>query len=101
MYQYSTISFPGLGIELDPVREFPLGPLSIHMYGLIIACGLMAAVLYACRRSKEFGLKEDDILDGVLWVTPFAIACARYDARKEAEARAKPRRAQRQRIAIA
>ena len=77
MYQYSTISFPGLGIELDPVREFSLGPLSIHMYGLIIACGLMAAVLYACRRSKEFGLKEDDILDGVLWVTPFAILCAR------------------------
>jgi phosphatidylglycerol:prolipoprotein diacylglycerol transferase len=34
-------------------------------------------VLYACRRSKQFGLKEDDIIDGVLWVTPFAILCAR------------------------
>ena len=77
MYQYSTISFPGLGIELDPQRAFSVGPLNIHMYGLIIACGLVAAVLYACRRSKQFGLKEDDILDGVLWVTPFAIACAR------------------------
>ena len=41
------------------------------------ATGLLLAVLYALRRSKEFGLKEDDILDGVLWVTPFAIACAR------------------------
>jgi len=39
--------------------------------------GLILAVAYACRRSKEFGLKEDDILDGVLWVTPFAICCAR------------------------
>ena len=77
MYQYSTISFPGLGIELDPIRAFSIGPLTIHMYGLIIACGLIAAVLYACRRSKQFGLKEDDILDGVLWVTPFAIVCAR------------------------
>jgi len=77
MYKYSTISFPAFGIEIDPVRAFSIGPLNIHMYGLIIACGLMAAVLYACRRSKQFGLKEDDILDGVLWVTPFAIVCAR------------------------
>ena len=77
MYKYTTISFPALGIEIDPPRSFDLGPLSIHMYGLIIACGLVAAVLYACRRSKQFGLKEDDILDGVLYVTPFAILCAR------------------------
>ena len=77
MYKYSTISFPGLGIEIDPTRVFSLGPLNIHMYGLIIACGFIAAVLYACRRSKQFGLKEDDIIDGVLWVTPFAILCAR------------------------
>ena len=77
MYQYSTISFPALGIELNPERAFSLGPLNVHMYGLIIACGLIAAVLYACRRSKQFGLKEDDIIDGVLYVTPFAILCAR------------------------
>ena len=40
-------------------------------------CGLILAASYACKRSTEFGLKEDDILDGVLWVTPFAIICAR------------------------
>ncbi len=74
---YSVISFPSLGIEVDPPRSFDLGPLTIHFYGLIIALGLMLAVLYACRRAKEFGLKEDDLLDGVLWVTPFAIICAR------------------------
>jgi len=77
MYQYTNISFPALGIELNPARVFSLGPLSIHMYGLIIACGLIAAVLYGCRRSTQFGLKEDDIIDGVLYVTPFAILCAR------------------------
>ena len=54
MYKYTTISFPALGIEIDPPRAFDLGPLSIHMYGLIIACGLVAAVLYACRRSVQF-----------------------------------------------
>ena len=74
---YSTISFPFLGIEVDPPRTLSLGPLTIHYYGAIIALGLILAAMYCCRRSKEFGLKEDDILDGFLWITPFAIVCAR------------------------
>ena len=74
---YSAISFPFLGIEVNPPRVLELGPLTIHYYGLIIAIGLMLAVLYCCKRGSQFGLKEDDILDGVLWVTPFAIVCAR------------------------
>lgn len=74
---YTLISFPGLGLELDPPSTIQLGPLTIHFYGLIIAVGMLLAVLYASKRSKEFGLKEDDLIDGVLWVTPFAIICAR------------------------
>ena len=74
---FSSISFPLLGIEVNPGRTVALGPLTIHFYGLAIAIGLILAVTYAMKRSKEFGLKEDDILDGVLWVTPFAIICAR------------------------
>ena len=74
---FSSISFPSLGIEVNPPRVFSLGPLTVHFYGLIIATGLMLAVLYCCKRANQFGLKEDDILDGVLWVTPFAILCAR------------------------
>ena len=74
---FSSISFPFLGLEVNPPRTLSIGPLTAHYYGLIIAVGLLLAVAYACRRSKEFGLKEDDILDGVLWVTPFAIVCAR------------------------
>ena len=77
MYQYTNISFPSLGIDIDPVREFSLGPLSIHMYGLVIVFGLVLAVIYCMRRSSQFGLTEDHILDGVLWVTPFAFLCAR------------------------
>ena len=74
---FSSISFPFLGLEINPPRTLSIGPLTAHYYGLIIAIGLILAVMYACRRSKEFGLKEDDILDGVIWVTPFAIVCAR------------------------
>ena len=74
---YGTISFPFLGLEVNPPRSIALGPLNIHLYGLMIATGLILAVVYACRRSREFGIKEDDLIDGVLWVTPFAILCAR------------------------
>ena len=77
MYRYTNISFPSLGIDIDPLRVFDLGPLSIHMYGLIIAFGLMLAVIYGMRRAPQFGVTEDHVLDGVLWITPFAILCAR------------------------
>ena len=75
--RYTEISFPALGLVMDPARYIELGPLKVHFYGAIIAFGLILGVLYACRRSKEFGLREDDIVDGVLYVTPFAILCAR------------------------
>ena len=75
---YSSISFPFLGLEVNPPRSISLGPLNIYLYGVAIALGLILAVVYVCRRSKEFvGLSDDDILDGVLWITPFAIVCAR------------------------
>ena len=74
---YSVITFPSLGISVNPPRALSLGPLTIHYYGAIIALGLLLAVWYCCKRSDQFGLKEDDILDGVLTVTPFAIVCAR------------------------
>ena len=74
---FSSISFPSFGIEINPARTISLGPMTIHFYGMIIAAGLMLAVIYCCKRSAQFGLKEDDVLDGVLWVTPFAIVCAR------------------------
>ena len=74
---YTTISFPGLGIELNPPRSLSVGPLNIYFYGVIIALGLILAVVYALRRKEQFGLTEDDLLDGVLCIVPFAVICAR------------------------
>ena len=74
---YTEISFPALGLTVDPPRYLQIGPLTIYYYGVIIAVGLILAVLYGCKRSREFGIREDDLVDGVLWVTPFAILCAR------------------------
>ena len=74
---YTEISFPALGITMNPPQYLQVGPLTIYYYGIIIAFGLILAVLYGCKRSSQFGIKEDDLVDGVLWVTPFAILCAR------------------------
>ena len=74
---FTTISFPSLGIEWDPGRYLVIGPLTIHYYGILIACGLMLAVIYGWKRCRQFGIIQDDITDGVLWIVPFAVLCAR------------------------
>ena len=66
----SPISFPGLGLELDPAAGIRIGSFSLNFYGMIIAVGLILAVFYGWKRSKEFGIKGDDITDGVLWIVP-------------------------------
>lgn len=72
---YTTISL--FGLEMDLPRSLDIFGLSIHFYGIIIACGLLLAVVYGCKRCKQFGFSEDDLLDGVLFIVPFAILCAR------------------------
>ncbi len=76
-YQYTTIQFPFLGLEFDPPRMFSIGSLNIYFYGIIIALGLLLAVCYAWKRCSQFGIKEDDLTDGVLWIVPVAVICAR------------------------
>ncbi len=73
----SPISFPLFGLEIDPPAGFSLGALNVHFYGILIALGLMLAVLYAWKRAREFGIGEEDLTDGVLWIVPFSILCAR------------------------
>ncbi len=75
--KYSTISFPGLGLSMNPDYKFDIGSLSIHFYGLLIALGLILACVYGLKRKKQFGLSEDQIVDGALCIIPFAIICAR------------------------
>ena len=65
------------GLQMNPPRSFEIFGLSIHFYGLIIACGLLLAVLYGCKRCKQFGFSVDDLTDGVLCIVPFAVLCAR------------------------
>ena len=75
MDKYTGISL--FGWEINPPRALQIGNFSIYLYAIIIACGLMLAVLYGCKRCKEFGFSSDDLTDGVLWIVPLAILCAR------------------------
>lgn len=74
---YTKIAFPFLNLEIDPGRYFKIGPLTIYFYGILIAAGLLLAVVYAWKRCREFGIKENDLTDGVLWIVPLAVVCAR------------------------
>ena len=74
----SPISFPNLGITVDPSRvAFSIGDKDIYWYGIIIAVGFVLAVLYACRCAPQFGLTEDHILDMLIIAVPLAVVCAR------------------------
>ena len=77
LHDFTTISFPGLGIEVNPNPSFEFLGLSIRLYGLMIGIGLLLAVLYGYKRSKEFGHNFNDIIDGVLFIVPLAILGAR------------------------
>ena len=78
MDSMSTISFPGLGFEIDPPQSFHLfGNFSINLYALAIALGLVLAILYGYKRAKEFGHNFDDMVDGILFIVPLAIICTR------------------------
>ena len=76
-FQYTKICFPGLGLEFDPYRFIGYGDIKVYFYGIIIACGMALAMVYAWKHAKQFGIKEDDLTDGFIWVVPFAILCAR------------------------
>ena len=76
-FDYTWIHIPALGLEFNPDRLISIGNFTIYYYGLIIAAGLMLAILYGWKRANQFGLKVDDITDGVLWIVPMAIVCAR------------------------
>lgn len=73
--KYTEISL--FGLTFNPARALEIGPLSINFYGLIIAIGLGLATVYGLRRCRQFGLKQDDVIDGALMIIPFAVICTR------------------------
>lgn len=78
MFLASPITFPNLGICVDPSPvAFTVFGKEIYWYGVIIACGFVLAALYMMKRAKTFGLTDDDVLDMLLWAVPIGVVCAR------------------------
>ncbi len=71
------ISFPSLGLEMNPPAVLHLFGLDIHLYGIAIALGFLLAVLYCARRAPEFGLKSDHVYDVIIWALPLGVIGAR------------------------
>ncbi len=74
-----TITFPMFGdsFAISGTESFTVFGLTIHWYGVIIAIGFLLAVLYVCRRSNDFGLTSDNLIDMLIWAVPAGIIGAR------------------------
>ena len=42
-------------------NDITIGPITVHMYGIMIGIGYLSAYLISCRRAKKLGLDEDMI----------------------------------------
>lgn len=72
------ITFPGLGLTFHLQRvAFSIGGKDIYWYGIIIALGFLLGVSFTLKQAPSLGVKEDDVLDVLLWATPIGIICAR------------------------
>ena len=74
----SVISFPALGnLSLNPPSYFTVFGRPFYFYGVLIALGFVLAILYCSKHAPDFGIKSDDLLDLMLWLTPLSIVGAR------------------------
>ena len=74
----TAITFPGLGITLDPSPVvFTLFGKPIYWYGLIIACGMLFGWFVMDRLSPSFGLTGDDVIDVLMACIPIGVVGAR------------------------
>ena len=60
----------------DPIA-FSIFGIDIRWYGILIAAGMLTAVLISCKRAPSHGLKDDDVLDMALWMLPAGVIGAR------------------------
>lgn len=74
----TSIYFPHLHIYLENVgKTITIGNFSIALYGIIIACAMMAGIFMATHEAKRTGQKPDDYVDLAI----IAIICSIIGAR--------------------
>ncbi|KRL95411.1 prolipoprotein diacylglyceryl transferase [Levilactobacillus hammesii] len=70
------VIFSPIMAALNPIA-IHLGPIAVHWYGVIIATGVVIAVILAVREGRRRGINPDDIYDMILWALPAALIAAR------------------------
>jgi len=72
----NNITIFGIELSIDPVIG-KIGPFEIRWYGLILAMGLVCAIVYCLRRADKFGLSSDRLMDCALVSVPVGVLGAR------------------------
>lgn len=73
----NTIRFPGLGLEFNINPVITIGNFSIRWYGVIIAIGFLLAVIYTLKKCEMAKIKQDDLIDMLIFAVPISIIGAR------------------------
>ena len=76
----NNISFPKLGLnfKINPIAfSYPWGNGGVHWYGIIIAVGIILAVIYCCSVAKREGENYETLMDLVLYAIPISVIFAR------------------------
>lgn len=62
------VSFPGIGINDLPINRvaFSIGSFNIYWYGILIAGGLLLAVLYAYHNAHRYDVDRNKLIDCVI-----------------------------------
>lgn len=60
-------------IPSPPMSTLSLGPLTLHLYGLVIGIGVLVALVWATRRYKARGGDENLVFDAALFAVPAGI----------------------------
>ena len=60
----------------DPIA-FEIAGIEVRWYGILIAAGMLIAVLLSCKRAGYHKLNDEDVLDICLWVLPIGVIGAR------------------------
>ena len=60
----------------DPIA-FSIGSIDIRWYGILIATGMLLAVILTCKRAPLYDISEDDVLDIAIWMLPISVIGAR------------------------
>lgn len=71
-----SVEFFGATFQLDPVA-ITIGSFEIYWYGIIIATGFLAALIYGFRRAEKMGIPTDPMIDIIMIGTLGAIIGAR------------------------